>query len=277
MRTVNLPDGEPVPVLGQGTWRMGESNADRAAEVKALQHGIDLGLTLIDTAEMYGEGGAEQVIREAMQGRRDELFLVSKVYPHNASRSGVREACERSLKRLNTDRIDLYLLHWRQSNDIAQALHGFEDLVEAGMIRHFGVSNFDLADTQEWCDLAGGDRLATNQVLYNLMRRWPEGDLLPWCRERNIPLMAYTPLEPATSRVAAVLEPVAQRHDASVAQIALAWVLAQPGVIAIPKASNSKHVEENIAALEIELTPDDHAELDRAFPPPDGPSPMEMN
>lgn len=276
MRTLNLPGGEPVPVLGQGTWRMGEKAASKAVEIKALQQGIDLGITLIDTAEMYGEGGAEEVVAEAIRGRRDELFIVSKVYPHNASRQGVRDACERSLQRLNTDRIDLYLLHWRQNNDISEALYGFEDLVDAGLIRHFGVSNFDMADMHEWCALPGGDKLATNQILYNLERRWSEGDLLPWCQKRQLPVMAYTPLEPAMGRLATVLEPIARRHNASVAQIALAWVLAQPGVMAIPKASNPEHVAENIAALEIELTAEDHAELDQSFPPPDQPTPIEM-
>jgi len=276
MRTLNLPSGEAVPVLGQGTWRMGEKPAKKADEIRALQKGIDLGMTLIDTAEMYGEGGAEEVISEAIKGRRDELFIVSKVYPHNASREGVMQACERSLERLKIDRIDLYLLHWPGSYDIAETLSGFEDLVSKGMIRYHGVSNFELSGVLQWCDLPGGDQLATNQVLYNLGRRWPEGDLLPWCQKQGLPIMAYTPLEPVQGRLEQMLEPVAQRHNATTAQIALAWVLAQPGVMAIPKASNVDHVSDNVAALDIVLTDEDLAELDVAFPPPDGPEPIAM-
>lgn len=263
-------------MLGQGTWRMGESPGARKAEIESLQLGIDLGMTLIDTAEMYGEGGSEEVIAEAIRGRREELFIVSKVYPHNASRSGVAEACERSLHRLETDRIDLYLLHWRGNADIGEALSGLEDLVERGDIRYFGVSNFDRNDIEDWCELKGGDRLSTNQVLYNLGRRWPEWDLLPWCRENNLPVMAYTPLEPATSRSRVLLEPVAKRHGVSTAQVALAWVLAQSGVIAIPKSSNAAHVRENAAALNLPLDDEDFAELDAVFPPPDGPVSMEL-
>jgi len=277
MRTLNLPSGEAVPVLGQGTWRMGEQPGQRSDEVRALQKGIDLGMTLIDTAEMYGEGGAEEVVSEAIKGKRDDLFIVSKVYPHNASREGVMQACERSLDRLKTDRVDLYLLHWPGSYDIAETLAGFEDLVSKGMIRYFGVSNFELSGVEQWCDLPGGDRLATNQVLYNLARRWPEGDLLPWSQERGLPLMAYTPLEPAHGRLEQMLEPVARRHGVTTAQIALAWVLAQPGVMAIPKASNIDHVGDNVAALDIVLTDEDLADLDVAFPPPDGPEPIAMN
>lgn len=276
MRTINLPSGEAVPALGQGTWRMGEQSARKSDEIRALQAGIDLGMTLIDTAEMYGEGGAEKIVSEAIRGKRDDLFIVSKVYPHNASREGVMQACERSLDRLKTDRIDLYLLHWPGNYDIAETLSGFEDLVTKGMIRYFGVSNFDLAGLRHWCDLEGGDRLATNQVLYNLGRRWPEGDLLPWCRQRGLPLMAYTPLEPANGRLESMLEPVAHRHGATTAQIALAWVLAQADVMAIPKASKVDHVQDNLAALEIKLGEEDHAELDAAFPPPVGPEPIEM-
>jgi len=276
MRTLKLPSGEAVPALGQGTWRMGEQPAQRSEEIRALQAGIDLGMTLIDTAEMYGEGGAEEVLGEAIKGKRDNLFIVSKVYPHNASREGVMQACERSLDRLRTDRIDLYLLHWPGEHDIAETLSGFEDLIDKGMIRYFGVSNFDLSGLTHWCSLPGGDQLATNQILYNLGRRWPEGDLLGWCQNRGLPLMAYTPLEPAHGRLEKLLEPVAQRHGVTTAQIALAWVLSKPDIMAIPKSSNVDHVQDNVAALDIVLTDEDLAELDAAFPPPGGPEPIEM-
>jgi len=277
MRTLTLPSGEAIPVLGQGTWRMGERPARLQQEVRALQTGLDLGITLMDTAEMYGEGGAEEVVAEAIRGRRDDIFIVSKVYPHNATTAGTIEACERSLSRLETDRIDLYLLHWRGGADITQTLEAFDRLMDAGKIRHFGVSNFDTNDMTEWHALPGGNAVATNQILYNLNRRWSEWSLLPWCREHHIPVMAYTPLEPATGRVKKALDAVARRHNCSPAQIALAWVLRQPGVVTIPKASNPEHVKDNVNALDISLTDDDIAELDKAYPAPSGPAGLELN
>ncbi|NRR31148.1 aldo/keto reductase [Oxalobacteraceae bacterium] len=273
MKTLALPSGRRVPVLGQGTWYMGEDPASAAREAQALQLGMDLGMTLIDTAEMYAEGGAEQVVGKAIAGRRDEAFIVSKVYPHNAHVSGMQAACERSLKRMNIDCIDLYLLHWPGSVPMEDTLEGFERLRGAGKIRDFGVSNVDLYGMEETLELPGGAGLATNQVLYNLLRRGIEFDLLPTCRQLGIPVMAYSPLESSGSEQRALLghpglQAVARRHDVSSAQVALAWVLAQEGVIAIPKAVDPVHVRANRAALDIALTAQDMAELDLAFPPP---------
>ncbi|MGV3742358.1 MAG: aldo/keto reductase [Burkholderiaceae bacterium] len=276
MHTITLPSGEQVPALGQGTWFMGESARRHADEVAALQAGIDLGMTLIDTAEMYGEGGAEELVGEAIVGRRDKLFLVSKVYPHNASRRGAIAACERSLKRMKTDRIDLYLLHWRGQVPLAETIEAFETLQRDGKIRHWGVSNLDMYDMQELLGEPGGDKVAVNQVLYNLTRRGIEYDLQPFLRERNIPIMAYSPIEQGRLLNAPVLRTIAQRHNATPAQVALAWLLRQEQVIAIPKAATIAHVQENHAALAIQLTADDLAELDRAFPPPDEATPLEM-
>src|SRR5262245_53860090 len=194
MKTVRLPSGERVPALGMGTWKMGDDSRQRAEEIATLRLGIDRGLTLIDTAEMYGEGRAEELIAEAIDGRRDKVFLVSKVYPHNASRRGAVVACEHSLRRLKTDRIDLYLLHWRGDVSLAETMAAFTALQEAGKIRHYGVSNFDHADMEELHSVKGGAAVATNQVLYNLERRGIEWDLLPWQRERDIPTMAYSPV-----------------------------------------------------------------------------------
>ena len=268
MRTTTLPDGTNVPVLGLGTWRMGERRAERTAEVKALQLGIELGFTLIDTAEMYGEGGAEEVIAEAIKGRRDGLFIVSKVYPHNASRAGVLAACERSLRRLKTDRIDLYLLHWPGSHPIAETVRGFQALLEAGKIRRWGVSNFDLHEMEAVWALPGGGACASDQVLYNLSRRGPEFDLMPAARARAMPIMAYSPLEQGRLTHRPALEAIARRDGATVYQVALAWTLSRPGVIAIPKAVTPAHVRENVAALDFVLTPEDLAALDHAYPPP---------
>jgi diketogulonate reductase-like aldo/keto reductase len=273
---VSLPSGERVPALGLGTWRMGERAGARKEEVAALQAGIELGLTLIDTAEMYGEGGAEQVVAEAARGRRDQLFIVSKVYPHNASRKGVPAACERSLKRLQSDRIDLYLLHWRGSYALAETVEAFEKLREAGKIRHWGVSNLDDDDMQELFGVPNGEACATNQVLYNLSRRGIEFSLLPMCRERGMPVMAYSPIEQGRILRERALVEVAKRHDASAAQIALAWLLAQPQVMVIPKASDVRHVRENRASAQIVLTKEDHAALDRAFAPPARREPLAM-
>jgi len=276
IRTTKLPSGEAVQVLGQGTWKMGEDARRRADEVDALKLGIDLGMTLIDTAEMYASGGAEEVVAEAIAGRRDELFLVSKVLPSNASRTGVPAACEKSLRRLRTDRIDLYLLHWPGSVPLGETVEAFEALKKAGKIRHWGVSNFDTSDMDELTSLRAGDKVQTNQVLYNLSRRGPEFDLAPWSRQSGIPLMAYSPVEQGALARNAKLEAIAMRHDATPAQIALAWVMHQDGVIAIPKASRQEHVRQNVAALDIKLTGEDLAELDRAFPPPTRKRGLEM-
>jgi len=272
--TVKLPSGEKVPQLGQGTWHMGESGRRRGDEVAALKLGIDLGLTLIDTAELYAD--AELVVAEAIKGRRDECFIVTKVLPENSTRARTIAACERSLKRLNTDRIDLYLLHWRGRPRLEETLSAFEALVSAGAIRYWGVSNFDVGDMEELFALPGGDACATNQVLYNLRRRGIEAGLLPWCGERGVPIQAYSPIEQGRLLRDRVLTGVAIRHRATTAQIALAWVLRQPDMMVIPKAATLEHVRENRAALDIELTAQDLAELDRAFPPPAGPRPLEL-
>ncbi|MCP1676976.1 aldehyde reductase [Natronocella acetinitrilica] len=273
-RQVTLPNGEIIPALGQGTWHMGEHAAEHAAEVTALQGGLDQGLTLIDTAEMYGDGGAERVVGEAMVGRRDEVFLVSKVFPHNASRGGVSKACERSLKRLGTDRIDLYLLHWRGGASLAEAVAGFLDLQAAGKIRHWGVSNLDAADLRDLEDAPGGGNVATNQLLYNLAERGIEWDIQPWLRQRGIPVMAYCPMGQGMLPSDERLRRFAERHGISPAQAGLAWLLDQGDVIAIPKTRTPERVTENRAALEITLTGEQRAELDRLFPPPDGPGPL---
>jgi diketogulonate reductase-like aldo/keto reductase len=273
---VSLPSGEALPQLGQGTWGMGESGRKRQEEVVALRLGLDLGMTLIDTAEMYANGGAEEVVAEAIEGRRDEVFLVTKVLPENATRAGTIAACERSLKRLRTDRIDLYLLHWRGRIGLEETLAGFAALIEAGAIRLWGVSNFDVADMEELLALPGGDACATNQVLYNLRRRGIEYGLLPWCRGRGVPIMAYSPIEQGRLLRERTLTSVAVRHRATPAEIALAWVLRQIDMMVIPKAANEAHVRENRAALDLKLTDTDLAELDRGFPPPRGPRPLEL-
>jgi diketogulonate reductase-like aldo/keto reductase len=272
--TVALPSGETIPALGMGTWMMAEHPSRREAEIAALREGIDLGLTLIDTAEMYGSGAAESLVGEAIAGRRDSTFLVSKVLPSNASSRGVVRACEAGLRRLGTDRLDLYLLHWRGSVPLAQTVEGFAALVAAGKIRHWGVSNLDLADMRELTELPG--LCQTNQILYNLSRRGPEHDLLPWHASTGMPIMAYSPVEQGRLLSSPVLASVAARHDATPAQVALAWVLRLPYVNAIPKAGTVAHVRENAAAVSLRLAPEDLAELDRAFPAPDGPEPLEM-
>jgi diketogulonate reductase-like aldo/keto reductase len=272
--TVILPSGEKVPQLGQGTWHMGESGRRRGEEIAALKLGLDLGMTLIDTAELYAD--AELVVAEAIKGRRDECFVVTKVLPENSTRARTIAACERSLKRLNTDRIDLYLLHWRGRPRLEETLSAFEALVSAGSIRYWGVSNFDVSDMEELFALDGGDACAANQVLYNLRRRGVEAGLLPWCRARGVPIQAYSPIEQGRLLRDRVLTGVAIRHRATTAQIALAWVLRQPDMMVIPKAATLEHVRENRAALDIELTAQDLAELDRAFPPPAGPRPLEL-
>jgi diketogulonate reductase-like aldo/keto reductase len=281
MRTIRLSSGRLVPVLGQGTWGMGEDPTKRPAEIAALRLGLDLGMTLIDTAEMYGEGGAEEVIGEAIAGRRDEVFLVSKVYPHNATRRGAIEACGRSLLRLKTDYLDLYLLHWRGTVPLVETLAAFQALKQAGKIRDYGVSNFDQPDMDEATALPGGDEIVTDQVMYNWRHRGIEWDLLPWCRERGIPIMAYSPIEHSPREQQGMLDHprlrlVAARHQATPAQIALAWLLQQEDIIVIPKASHPPHIRENRAALDLKLTNEDLMELDRAFPPPRRKMPLAM-
>jgi diketogulonate reductase-like aldo/keto reductase len=275
VRTVALPSGEAVPVLGQGTWGMGEKKSRRADEIAALRLGLDLGMTLIDTAEMYGDGGAEEVVSEAIAGRRAEIFLVSKVLPRHATRRGTVAACHGSLKRLRAEQLDLYLLHWREDVPLAETLEGFSALIRSGDIRYWGVSNFDTDDMRELAGLPGGAAVATDQVLYNLARRGNEFDLLPWCRERRIPVMAYSPIDQGRLLTHAVLTQIAQRQGSTPAQVALGWVLRQSGVLAIPKGSHPDHVRQNRAALDLDLTREDLIELDRAFPPPRRKVPLE--
>lgn len=275
MKTVRLPTGERVPALGQGTWNMGEKKKERAEEIAALRLGVNLGLSLIDTAEMYGDGKSEELIGEAIDGMREQVFLVSKVLPGHATRRGTIKACEDSLRRLKTDWLDLYLLHWREQISLEETLAGFEKLVQDGKIRRWGVSNFDVDDMEELLDLNGGSKVTTNQVLYNLMRRGIEYDLIPWCREREVPIMAYSPIEQGRLLKEAALKKVASRHDATPSQVALAWVLRHDEVIAIPKAGKPKHVQENHDALELRLSKQDLSELDDAFPPPTKKVPLE--
>ena len=264
MRTLELA-GTQVPVIGQGTWRMGENRDRRKGEVAALREGLERGLRLIDTAEMYGEGGAEEVVGEAISGKRDQVFLVSKVYPHNASRSGVAAACEWSLRRLGSEHIDLYLLHWRGRYPLDETVEAFERLREQGKIGRWGVSNFDLDDLQE----LGEPACATNQVLYNPEERGVEFDLLPWQQRQNMPLMAYCPLGQGGALLAdAALQQVAQQHGATTAQVALAWALRQPNVLVIPKASDPRHLAENAAAAELQLSAADLQAINSAYPAP---------
>ncbi len=275
-RHVVLPSGETVPALGQGTWQIAENGSKRAQEIEALRLGVELGMLLIDTAEMYGEGASEKLIAEALGVERDNLFLVSKVYPHNASRKGVIEACERSLKRLKTDRLDLYLLHWRGSVPLEETVAGFEELRRSGKIRHWGVSNFDTDDMEELFEIEDGANCATNQILYNVTRRGPEYDLIPWMTERKMPLMAYSPIEQGRLPKAGILHDIGRSHGASPFQIALAWLLQKPGIIAIPKASSAAHVRENRKALDIQLSADEMNAIDAEFPPPKRKRPLEM-
>jgi len=277
IRTTKLPGGETVPILGQGTWRMGENKRKRNSEVAALRAGIDLGMTVIDTAEMYATGGAEKIVGEAIAGRRDQVFVVTKFYPQNATRERMAAACDRSLRRLDIEQIDLYLLHWRGDVPLNETLAGFADLLEAKKIRYAGVSNFDVDDVTELARLRSGlERIVTNQVLYNLERRGIEWDLLPWMRKRHRPVIAYSPVEEGLlTHPHPVLKGVAERHDATTAQVALAWVIRDDGVIAIPKAADPKHVRENRGAADIKLTTRDLDELDESFPAPEGRKPLE--
>jgi diketogulonate reductase-like aldo/keto reductase len=274
--SIVMPGGVSIPRYGLGTWRMGESTARRAAELAALRHGLDRGITLIDTAEMYGDGVAEEIVGEAIAGRRDETFLVSKVLPHNASRRGTVAACERSLKRLRTDRIDLYLLHWRGGSPLSETLGAFAELQNAGKIRAWGVSNLDLDDMQELGSLPGGDACATNQLLYNLARRGIEFDLLPWMAERKMPVMAYSPIEQGRILKHPALRAVADAHGATTAQVALVWLLEKNDTIVIPKSSAPARIDENLNALKLTLTDEDRATLNRAFPAPKRATPLEM-
>jgi diketogulonate reductase-like aldo/keto reductase len=272
---IELPSGETMPVLGQGTWYLGERPARRQDELAALRTGLDLGLTMIDTAEMYGAGAAEELVGEAIAGRRSEVFLVDKVLPSNASRRGTVEACRRSLRRLGVDHIDLYLLHWRGRHPLADTIEAFAELVDAGDIGRWGVSNFDVSDMTELF-VAGGDSCATNQILYNLTRRGPEYDLLPWLRTHRIPVMAYSPIEQGRLLGHPRIAEVAARYGATPAQVALAWLLRQEGVAAIPRSSRPEHTRENAEARAVHLGEQDLAELDEAFPPPTGPRPLEV-
>jgi diketogulonate reductase-like aldo/keto reductase len=276
MRTVTLKSGDQVPVLGLGTWRMGERNSERAAEVVAIKLGLELGVTLIDTAEMYGDGGAEEVVAEAMAGRRDGLFIVSKVYPHNASRAGTMAACERSLKRLKTDRLDLYLLHWRGAVPLAETVEAFERLRRDGKIRNWGVSNLDTDDMDELAGVKNGGNCTANQVLYHLGSRGIEWRLLDTCRQSNIMVMAYSPLGQGHLLRQPALKSIAAKHGVDPAAIALAWVLRQPGVVTIPKAVRPEHVRANLQALDVTLDADDLKALDAAFPAPRRAVPLDM-
>ena len=274
--TVPLPSGRAMPVFGVGTWRMGESARERAAEVEAVRAAIERGVTLIDTAEMYGDGEAESIVADAMGRRRDGLFLVSKVLPSNSSKRGTIAACERSLKRLKTDRLDLYLLHWRGGPALSETLDAFAELKAAGKILDWGVSNFDIDDMRELAALDTGKECATNQVLYNLTRRGIEFDLMPFCANRGISIMAYSPLEQARMLRDPALNEVARRHGATPARVALAWLLRQKGIVTIPKATRIDHLDDNIAALDLELTADDLETLDARFPPPKRAEPLDM-
>jgi len=275
MQHVRFPDGSTCPSLGLGTWRMGESKRERAAEVAAVRLALEIGYRVIDTAEMYGEGGAEEVVGQALAEAmragtvtRDEVFVVSKVYPHNASRQGVREACERSRRRMGLERIDLYLLHWRGSHRLADTVAGFDALIERGYIARWGVSNFDVDDMQELVGVKGGEACAANQVYYSLGERGAGFDLLPWLQRHAMPLMAYCPIDRGRIAGDTALQQVADRHGATATQVALAWVMQQRGVMAIPKAVREAHLRENLASASLQLSAEDLAAIDRRFPPP---------
>jgi diketogulonate reductase-like aldo/keto reductase len=276
-RTIVLPTGEHIPMLGQGTWHMAENPLNRNNEINSLRLGIDLGMSLIDTAEMYADGGAERLVGEAIKGRRDEVFLVSKVLPQNATRHGTMAACNRSLARLGVHEIDLYLLHWRGLIPLEETIDAFEALVGEGKIRYWGVSNFDVGDMQELVDLRDGANVTADQVLYNLERRGIEYDLLPWCQRSGVPVMAYSPIEQGRVLRHVTLKTIAARLGATPAQVALAWVLRQDGVCAIPESGKPAHVRENRGALDVRLTPEDLADLDETFPPPDRKQPLEAH
>jgi diketogulonate reductase-like aldo/keto reductase len=271
-----LPCGERVPALGQGTWNIGDDPKSRAAEIAALRRGLDLGLTLVDTAEMYGDGRSEELVGEAIAGRRDEVFLVSKVYPHNASRQSMPRSCDASLRRLRVETIDLYLLHWPGNVPLAETMESFEALQRAGKIRHWGVSNFDTDGMQEVWGTAGGAAAQVNQVLYNLGERGIEWDLRPWLREHGVAVMAYSPFDQGRLLRKPPLLDFAKRHGMTPAQVAIAWLLAQDDVIAIPKTGSPERLQDNAAALAHPLSREQREELDRLFPPPKGPTPLAM-
>jgi diketogulonate reductase-like aldo/keto reductase len=276
VRAVDLPSGETIPALGMGTWHLADGRHPPDVEIDALRTGLDLGMTLVDTAEMYGDGASERLIGHAIAGRRDDVFLVSKVLPHHASFDGTISACEGSLRRLRTDRLDLYLLHWRGAVPLEETIGAFGELKHAGLIRHWGVSNFDVTDMVQLAELPGGRAVETDQVLYNLTRRGIEWNLLPWCRENGLPVIAYSPIEQGRLLGHPALRRIAERHNVTPAQVALAWVVSHRGVCAIPEAGTPEHVRENFGALQVVLRQDDVAELDAAFPPPSRPVPLEV-
>jgi diketogulonate reductase-like aldo/keto reductase len=275
-RAVALPSGETIPVLGMGTWHLAEGRHPPEVEIDALRTGLDLGMTLVDTAELYGEGASEWLVGRAIAGRRDDVFLVSKVLPSHATHDGTIAACEGSLRRLGTDRLDLYLLHWRGAVPLDETIDAFEELKRTGLIRHWGVSNFDIGDMTQLVERPAGRAAETDQVLYNLTRRGIEWNLLPWCQQYGMPIMAYSPIEQGRLLGHPVLRGIGRRHRATSAQVALAWVISHPGVSAIPEAGTPKHVRENFEALQVVLGPDDVMELDGAFPPPPRPVPLEV-
>jgi diketogulonate reductase-like aldo/keto reductase len=276
IRAVSLPNRTTVPALGMGTWYLGEDPDGHDIQVGALRTGIEIGLTLIDTAEMYGDGAAEELVGRAIAGRRESVFLVSKVLPSHATRRGTVEACQGSLRRLGTDHLDMYLLHWRGSVPLAETVAAFEELVQAGSIRCWGVSNFDAPDMDELAAVPGGDRVQTDQVLYNLARRGPEYDLIPWCREAGMPLMAYSPVDHGRLIEQPAIRTMATDKGVTPAQLAIAWVLRLPDVFAVAKASTRAHVIENRAAMEIGFSQAELDLLDRIFPPPFSKVPLEV-
>lgn len=271
-----LPGGDSVAALGQGTWHVGDVPAKHKEEVATIRRGIELGLTLIDTAEMYGDGRSETLVGEAIKGHRDQVYLVSKVYPHNASAVSMPRSCEASLKRLHVEAIDLYLLHWPGNVPLHETVETFEALQRAGKIRHWGVSNFDLDGMRELWELTGGNAVQTDQVLYHLAERGIEWDLQPALRERRIPVMAYSPFDQGRLLRAPELVDFGRQRGMTAAQVALAWLLAKEDVIAIPKTGGRARLEENAAVLQRPLRAEDLQELDKLFPPPDGPTPLAM-
>ena len=266
--TLTLPSGRDIPALGIGTWNMGESNAEEAQEVASIRKAVELGMTVVDTAEMYADGRSEEIVGKAIADLRDEVFLVSKVYPFNASATGTIEACERSLKRLGVDQLDLYLLHWRGSHPLEETVAAFETLKQSGKIRDWGVSNFDTDDMEELFEVENGRNCAVNQVLYNLSRRGVEYDLLPWCQKKGVPLMAYSPIEQGRILNNHELIRIAKAYQATPAQVALAFLLEREGVLAIPKSAKPERVEENRGATDLDISDEDWSSLDAAFPPP---------
>jgi diketogulonate reductase-like aldo/keto reductase len=276
IRAVDLPSGETIPVLGMGTWHLGEGRHPPEVELDALRTGLDVGMALIDTAELYGDGASESLVGRAIAGRRDDVFLVSKVMPAHATYDGTLAACDASLSRLSTDRLDMYVLHWRGQIPLEETVSAFEELKRSGRIRHWGVSNFDVSDMNDLAAIPGGGDVETDQVLYNLARRGIEWNLLPACERIGLPIMAYSPIEQGRLVGHPVLEGIGRRHRATATQVALSWVISHPGVCAIPQAGTPKHVRENVGALRVTLREDDVVELDAAFPPPPHPVPLEV-